>query len=183
MAVYIVLGIVVVLVFYLIGVYNGIIRYKNMVLNAWSGIDVQLKRRADLIPNLVETVKSYVKHEKELLESLTKARTSLLQAGGNTKDAAAANDQLSGALKSLFMVAENYPDLKSNQNFLKMQEELSETEDQVAASRRIYNENVNYFNTRIQIFPNVLIAGMLRFDPFEFFEAEEKDRENVQVKF
>jgi LemA protein len=163
--------------------YNGIVKLKNMVKKAWYGIDVQQKRRTNLIPNLIETVKGYAKHEKELLENVTKARTSLMHAGSDVKKAAKAENMLSSTLKSLFAVAENYPQLKANQNFLKLQEELSETEDQIAASRRIYNENVNYFNTKIESFPSNMIAGMFGFKQFDFFEADPESRKNVNVKF
>jgi LemA protein len=183
MTLYIFSGAVLVLILYLISIYNGMIRYKNMVKNAWSGIDVQLKRRTDLIPNLVETVKGYTTHERDLLQRLTEARTSVLNAGGNVKNAAIADNQLTSALKSLFMVAEAYPDLKANQNYLKLQEEISETEDQVAASRRIYNENVNYFNTKIEVFPNNLVAGIFSFKPYEFFITDDAEKSVVSVKF
>ena len=183
MILYIFLGVGLILLIYLISAYNGMVRYRNMVKTGWSGIDVQLKRRTDLIPNLIETVKGYATHERELLQKLTEARTSMMNAGGDVKNAAQAENQLNGVLKSLFMVAEAYPDLKANQNFLKLQEELSETEDQVAASRRIYNENVNHFNTRIEVFPNNLMAGIFGFKPYDFFVTDDAEKKPVTVKF
>src|SRR6056297_1020943 len=159
---WIILAIIAVIVIALIVMYNGLIRLRNRVQEAWSDIDVQLKRRADLIPNLVNTVKGYAKHEKTLLENITKARSQLMQAG-NVKEKAKANNMLSDTLKSLFAVSENYPDLKANQNFLQLQEELTDTENKIQASRRFYNGNVRDFNTKIQTFPNNIVAGALGF--------------------
>jgi LemA protein len=178
----IVIAVVVVLGFVLVGMYNGLITLKNRVDEAWSDIDVQLKRRYDLIPNLINTVKGYATHEKELFENVTKARTAAMSAGtpGEKQDA---ENMLSGTLKSLFAVSENYPDLKANQNFLELQRELSDTEDKIQASRRFYNGNVRDFNTKIQVFPTNLLAGMLGFVKREFFAADEAEKENVQVKF
>ena len=183
--VYILIGIVVILGLWVLVTYNSLIGLRNDVKKAFSGIDVQLKRRSDLIPNLVNTVKAYAKHEKEVLENVTKARTSIMNgsANGDIKQMAQGENMLSGALKSLFAVAENYPDLKANQNFLELQQELSETEDQVAASRRIYNENVTYFNNKIQMVPSNIIAGMFNFKAEDLFEAQETERKNVEVKF
>lgn len=166
----------------LMGMYNGLITLKNRVDEAWSDIDVQLKRRYDLIPNLINTVKGYATHEKELFENVTKARTAAMNAGtpGEKQDA---ENMLSGTLKSLFAVSENYPDLKANQNFLELQRELSDTEDKIQASRRFYNGNVRDFNTKIQVFPTNLIAGMLGFAKREFFAADEAEKENVNVQF
>jgi LemA protein len=169
-------------VLYIIGIYNGMRVAKIRVGEAWSGIDVQLKRRIDLIPNLVETVKGYAAHEKEVFEKVTEARSALLGASG-AKEAAAADNTLTGALKSLFAVAENYPNLKASDNFRELQEELSDTETKVAASRQFYNSNVLDYNSKIQVFPNVVFAGMFNFKSAEFFEAEEADREPVKVKF
>ncbi len=168
-----------------IGMYNSLIRLKNNVKKSFAGIDVQLKRRTDLIPNLVNTVKGYATHEKELLESLTKARTSIINgaSNGDINAMAEGENMLSGALKSVFAVAENYPDLKANQNFLELQESLEETEDQIAAARRIYNENVNYLNTKIEVFPSNLVASMFGFKHAELYEIAEEDRKNVEVKF
>ena len=178
----IILGVVFLL---FVGMYNSLIKLKNNVKKSFSGIDVQLKRRTDLIPNLINTVKGYASHEKELLESLTKARTSIINgsASGNINAMAEGENMLSGALKSIFAVAENYPDLKANQNFLELQESLEETEDQIAAARRIYNENVNYLNTKIEVFPSNIIAGMFRFQQADLYTITESDRGNVEVKF
>ena len=163
-------------------VYNSLIRLKNRVDEAWSDIDVQLKRRYDLIPNLVNTVKGYAAHEKELFEKVAEARARAMGAK-NAEEQAEAENMLSSTLKSLFAVAENYPDLKANQNFLELQRELTDTEDKIQAARRFYNGNVRDFNTKIQIFPNNLIAGMMHFKQYEFFEADKKERENVKVGF
>ena len=178
----IILGVVFLL---FVGMYNSLIKLKNNVKKSFSGIDVQLKRRTDLIPNLINTVKGYASHEKELLESLTKARTSIINgsASGNINAMAEGENMLSGALKSIFAVAENYPDLKANQNFLELQESLDETEDQIAAARRIYNENVNYLNTKIEVFPSNIIAGMFGFQQADLYTITESDRGNVDVKF
>ncbi len=170
------------LTIWLIGIYNGLIRLKNRVDEAWSDIDVQLKRRYDLIPNLINTVKGYATHEKELFEKVTAARTAAMGAV-NPADKEQAENALSGTLKSLFAVAESYPDLKANQNFLELQRELTDTEDKIQAARRFYNGNVRDFNTKIEIFPNNLISGMLNFTKREFFEAEEGEKENVKVEF
>lgn len=180
---WIVIALIVVAIFWLIGVYNSLIRLRNQTDEAWSDIDVQLKRRYDLIPNLVETVKGYAKHERELFENVTKARTAAMGAQGIAEKGKAEN-MLAGTLKSLFAVAENYPDLKANQNFLKLQDELADTENKIQASRRFYNGNVRDFNTKIQIFPNNMIAGMMGFKDYEFFEIEEAgEREPVKVNF
>jgi LemA protein len=162
--------------------YNGLITLKNRVDEAWSDIDVQLKRRYDLIPNLVNTVKGYATHEKELFERVTAARTAAMSAGSPAEKQDAEN-ALSGTLKTLFAVSENYPDLKANQNFLELQRELTDTEDKIQASRRFYNGNVRDFNTKLQVFPTNLMAGMLGFVAREFFAAEESERENVNVQF
>jgi LemA protein len=178
----ILLIIIAVIVIWLIAVYNGLIRLRNRVDEAWSDIDVQLKRRYDLIPNLVNTVKGYAAHERELFEKVTEARAHAMGAG-TTADKAQAENALSQTLKSLFAVAENYPDLKANQNFLELQRELTDTEDKIQASRRFYNGNVRDFNTKIQVFPNNIIAGMLKFTAREFFGAEEEAKEPVKVEF
>lgn len=180
---YIILGVVILGAAWLIGVYNGLIKLKNRVDESWSDIDVQLKRRYDLIPNLVETVKGYATHEKELFENVTKARSAAMQAG-SLEDKAHAENMLSSTLKSLFAVAENYPDLKASDNFAKLQDELSDTENKIQAARRFYNGMVRDFNTKLQVFPTNMIAGMLNFTKREFFEIEnEAERENVSVKF
>ena len=178
----ILLAIIVILIIWAIAIYNGLIRLKNRVDEAWSDIDVQLKRRYDLIPNLVNTVKGYAAHEKEVFEKVTEARTRAMSAQ-SAGDKAQAENMLSQTLKSLFAVAENYPDLKANQNFLELQRELTDTEDKIQAARRFYNGNVRDFNTKIQVFPNNLIAGSLGYTAREFFEAEEGEKEPVKVEF
>ncbi len=178
----VVLGTVLLLGLVMLGMYNGLIRSRVRSREAWSGIDVQLKRRASLIPNLVETVKGYAAHEREVLENVTRARAMLEQAGGAAQ-AAQADNVLTGALRSLFAVSENYPQLRANENFLALQQELSDVEEKIAFARQFYNRNVMDFNTRIQVFPNVIIASMFNFERFEFFEAEETAREDVQVSF
>lgn len=182
MIMFIGLGVVVVLIVGLVVIYNGLIRAKVRVDEAWSDIDVQLKRRYDLIPNLIETVKGYAKHEKEVFEKVTAQRTQAMNATGPAEKEKAEN-MLSGTLKSLFAVAENYPDLKANQNFLELQKELTDTEDKIQAARRFYNGNVRDFNTKIQVFPNNILAGILGYKNREFFEAEEGDKEPVKVDF
>ena len=181
--IYAILGIVGFLLIVIISIYNSLVRLRNQVRNSWSGIDVQLKRRNDLIPNLVNTVKGYAKHEKELLEHVTQARANVMESRkeGDLDKLSEAENELSGTLKSLFAVAENYPDLKANQNFLKLQEQITETEDQIAASRRIYNENVTYYNNKIETFPSNIFANMFNFEQKNFFET--KDRENVKISF
>ncbi len=176
------LGVVLLFGLWLLSVYNGLIRSRVRTREAYSGIDVQLKRRASLIPNLVETVKGYAAHEREVLENVTRARAQLEQAGSPAAQAQADN-ALTQTLRSLFAVAENYPQLKANENFLQLQSELSDTEEKIAFARQFYNRNVMDFNTRIEVFPNVFIAGMFNFEPFEFFEAEEGTRADVQVSF
>lgn len=182
----IVLGIIAVLVIAVIAMYNGLVRLKNRVDEAWSDIDVQLKRRYDLIPNLVETVKGYAAHERETLEKVVQARNAAMaaQSGGDAKKQAEAENALSATLKSIFALSESYPDLKANQNFLELQRELTDTEDKIQAARRFYNGNVRDFNTKLQVFPTNLMAGTLGFKAREFFEiGEAKEREAVQVKF
>ena len=178
----ILLVIVAVIAIAIIGMYNGLIRLKNRVEEAWSDIDVQLKRRYDLIPNLINTVKGYAAHEREVFEKVTLARTQAMNAG-STKDKAEAENALSGTLKTLFAVSENYPELKANQNFLELQRELTDTEDKIMAARRFYNGNVRDFNTKIEVFPTNIFAGMLNFTKRDFFEAGEGERENVKVEF
>lgn len=167
---------------FILFLYNGLVTLKTRIDEAWSGIDVQLKRRVDLIPNLIETVKGYAKHEKEVFENVTKARSALLSAG-TPKNAAQANDQLTGALKSLFAVAEAYPELKASQNFLELQQQLGDTEDKIAYSRQFYNSNVLDYNVKIKVFPNILLASALGFKEAEFFKANEAERESVKVSF
>ncbi len=176
------LGIIVIIMFFVWSLYNGLVTTRMRVREGWSGIDVQLKRRSNLIPNLVEAVKGYAKHEREVLENVTKARSALLKAG-DAKEAAQADNLLTGALKSLFAVAEDYPDLKASENFKHLQEELSDTETKIAASRQFYNTNVLDYNTKIKVFPNVLLANIFGFQPETFFKVEEAAREPVKVKF
>ena len=178
----ILIGLVVLVGVYLVATYNGLIVLRTRIQEALSGIDVQLKRRADLIPNLVEVVKGYAKHEKEVFENVTKARSSLMGAG-SLKEKAEADNQLTGALKSLFAVAEAYPQLQASTNFQDLQKQLGDTEDKVAYSRQFYNSNVLDFNTKIQTLPINLVAPMLGFKQFEFFQASEEDRKKVEVKF
>lgn len=163
-------------------VYNSLVTAKVRIKEALSQIDVQLKRRTDLIPNLVETVKGYAKHERELLEKVTEARSSLMSAKSASAKAEA-NNALSDTLKSLFAVAENYPDLKASQNFLSLQEELADTENKIAYARQFYNGNVRDYNTQLQVFPSNVIGNMFGFKEADFFETEEKDKEPVKVKF
>lgn len=167
---------------YLWYTYNSLITAKVRISEALAHIDVQLKRRTDLIPNLVETVKGYAKHEKELFENVTKARTSLMQANSN-KDKAAANNMLTDTLKSLFAVAENYPQLKANENFAKLQDEITDTEDKIAYSRQFLNSNVLAYNTKLSLFPSNIIGNTFGFKSAEFFGATEEDKKPVKVSF
>jgi len=179
---YIVLAIVVIALLWLVGVFNSLVRLRNRAQEAFSDIDVQLKRRYDLIPNLVESVKGYMAHEAGVFERVTQARSQAMQATGLAK--AAAENQLSGALKSLFAVAENYPQLKANENFLQLQGELTDTEDKIQSARRFYNGMVRDLNIRIQSFPSNLIAGSLGFKAMEFFgELSEAEKQPVKVQF
>lgn len=179
---YIVIGIVVLILGWLLITYNGLITLRNRVREAWSQIDVQLKRRASLIPNLVEAVKGYVKHEKTVLENVTKARAAMVGAG-SPHEKAAANDMLTGALKSLFAVAEAYPDLKASENFKQLQEELSDTETKVAASRQFYNTNVLDLNNSLEQIPSAWVGSMFNFTKEDFFKASEEEKKDVEVKF
>jgi LemA protein len=180
-AVWIVLAIIVVVVLALIGMYNGLITRKNRVEEAQSDIDVQLKRRYELIPNLVNTVKGYAAHESGVFEKVTELRAGLLT--GTTAEKVATSNQLTETLKSLFAVAENYPELKANQNFLSLQADLTDTQDKIMASQRFYNANVRDFNTAIQVFPTNLIASSLGFSKFDFIEATAAETQNVNVQF
>ncbi len=178
-----VLVVVVLIILWLIAVYNGLIRLRNRVAEAWSDIDVQLKRRYDLIPNLVEIVKGYMKHEEGVLTKVTEARTKAMQAK-SLEEKGKAENMLSETLKSLFAVSENYPNLKASENFLQLQDEISDTENKIQAARRFYNGQVRDFNTKLQVFPTNMIANMLGFKAREFFEvAKDEERENVKVKF
>ncbi|MCR5260706.1 MAG: LemA family protein [Candidatus Gastranaerophilales bacterium] len=163
-------------------VYNGLVVLKNQVKNAWSQIDVQLKRRYDLIPNLVETVKGYAAHEKSALEAVIKARQTAINID-NVKDKAVAENALSGALKSLFAVAENYPDLKANENFLQLQEEITSTENKISYARQFYNDSVLEYNNKKEMFPTNMIATIFNFEHRDFFEASVTEKEAPQVKF
>ncbi len=177
--------IVVVLALFVIGAYNGLVRARNRIDNAWSQIDVQLKRRYDLIPNLVETVKGYAAHEKSTFEAVTAARANAISAqeGGSPAQQAQAENALTGTLKSLFAVAEAYPDLKANQNFLNLQEELTSTEDRIAYARQFYNDSVLNYNNNIQTFPRSVLAGMFNFDKREYFEGDPEATGPVKVEF
>ena len=176
------LAVLIVLGIFLIGMYNSLVQLRVRCDSAWSGIDVQLKRRHDLIPNLVETVKGYAAHEKGTFENIAKFRSMAMQATGPV-DKAAAENQLTGALKSLFAVAENYPQLQASQEFTQLQNSLSEIEDAIQNSRRYYNAVVRDLNTKIQSFPTNILAGMFGFQQKQFFEAAAADREPVAVKF
>jgi LemA protein len=181
-ALIIVLVLIALVVIFAIVTFNGVVRLRNRVDNAWSQIDVQLKRRYDLIPNLVETVKGYAAHERQTLEAVIQARNMGVNAQGPAQQAQAEN-MLTGALKSLFALSEAYPDLKANQNFLQLQEELTGTEGRIAYARQFYNDTVQRYNTKIQTFPAVVVAGAMNFTPREYFEVDEQSREPVRVSF
>jgi len=172
-------------VLFLIGIFNALVRLRNQVKNAWAQIDVQLKRRHDLIPNLVETAKGYMRHERETLENITKARNLAVQASGSgVGEQAKAEGQLGRALGQFFVVVENYPDLKASQNFLALQEELTSTENKIGFARQFYNDQVLGFNNKIQMFPSNVVAGAFNFKQGEFFEIEEAaEREVPEVSF
>lgn len=179
----IVLALVALLVLYVILAYNGLVRSRNQIENSWSQIDVQLKRRLDLIPNLVETVKGYAAHERQTLEAVIQARNAAIAAPDTPQAQAQADNALTGALRQLFALGEAYPDLKANQNFLALQEELTATEGRVAYARQFYNDSVLSYNNRLQVFPTVIIARMFGFDRREYFEAEESARTVPTVEF
>ncbi len=179
----VVLGIVLILVIWFVAIYNGLVRLKNQVKNAWSQIDVQLKRRHDLIPNLVETVKGYASHEKETLERVVQARSRAMGAKG-IDERIQAEGELGQALGRLMLLVESYPDLKANQNFLALQEELTSTENKISFARQFYNDSVMTYNNKIQMFPSNVVAGMFNFKEATFFKVEnEAEREAPQVKF
>jgi len=178
----VIVAIVVLALIILVTMYNGLVRSRNRVKEAWSGIDVQLRRRASLVPNLVETVKGYASHERETFEEVTRARSAVEQAG-TIPDAAAANNMLTGALRHLFAVAENYPELRASENFRDLQNELSDIEEKIAFSRQFYNTNVLDYNNRLQTVPTVFIANTFGFTREEFFEADEEGRAEVRVDF
>lgn len=178
----ILLSIIGLCILFVIFLYNSLVKLKNQVKNAWAQIDVQLKRRNDLIPNLVETVKGYMKHEKTTLENITKARSAILSAK-TIEEKAKASNQLTQTLKSLFAVSENYPDLKASQNFLQLQEEITGTENKISYSRQHFNDIVMLFNTKIEVFPNNIFASMLNYKQEKMFEAAEEEKKNVKVSF
>lgn len=168
---------------YAVSIYNGLVRLRNQVKNAWSQIDVQLKRRHDLIPNLIETVKGYMTHERETLETITRARSAAVDAS-SVADKSKAESELSGALQRFNLVVENYPDLKANQNFLALQEELTSTENKISFARQNYNDQVLFYNNKIEMFPSNILAGMFNFTKEEFFEIKVPgERETPKVQF
>ncbi len=186
LALYILIGVLVLTGLWLVGAYNGLVTLRNRTKEAWSDIDVQLKRRHDLIPNLLESVKGFMTHERTLLENITKARSTAMtaQASGNTTELGKAETALSSMMGSLRVAVEAYPDLKANQNMAQLMDELSDTENKIQASRRFYNGQVRDFNTKMEHFPTNMIASSLNFQKFDFFQiSDEKERENVQVKF
>lgn len=178
----IIIAVVVLLLLYGVSTHNGLVKLRNMVKDQWSQIDVLLKRRSDLIPNLVETVKGYTKHEKETLEAVIAARNKAVSATG-IEDEMKANGELTGALNKLFALAESYPELKANTNFMDLQNNLKDTEDKISYARQFYNDAVLKYKNKIEMFPSSIIAGMFHFEPEPFFEATEAERENVKVKF
>jgi LemA protein len=182
-ALLVIVAIVVLVGLYVVVVYNGMIRRRNRIESAWAQIDVQLQRRYDLIPNLVETVKGYASHERELFERVTQARTQAMGTTGGVAAQAQAENQITSAVRGLLAVAESYPDLKANQNFLALQEELAGTEGRIAYARQFYNDTVQDWNTRIQRFPGNLVAGAFKFTPREYFEADDTSRGPVSVQF
>lgn len=182
LTVWIILGILVVIAIYAIAVYNSFISLRQKSSEALADIDVQLKRRYDLIPNLVETVKGYASHESTVFEDVTKARSQAMNASG-LEDKAEAENMLSGTLKSLFAISENYPELKANENFLELQRELSDTENKIQAARRFYNSIVMSLNTKIESFPDTIIASIAKFEKKEYFEIADSEKENVKVSF
>lgn len=183
--VWIIIAIVILLVLWMVGMYNVLVRLRNETKNAWAQIDVQLKRRHDLIPNLIETVKGYMNHERQTLESVTQARTQAVNvSGGTVAEQAQAENMLSKTLRSLFAVSENYPDLKANQNFLALQEELTSTENKISFARQFYNDAVMKLNNKIQMFPSNMMASMFNFKQAESFEIEvAAEREVPKVSF
>lgn len=183
LSIIIILVLIVALVLFLISIYNALIRLRNQVKNAWSQIDVQLKRRHDLIPNLIETVKGYMKHERDTLENITRYRSQAMEAG-SVGEKSKAEGLLSGALGQLRVQIENYPDLKANQNFLSLQEELTGTENRISFARQAYNDQVLFFNNKIQMFPSNVVAGMFGFKTEEFFQIEDqREKEVPKVSF
>ena len=183
MVLWIVLAIVVLLIIFIIGIYNNLVRLRQKVKNSWSQIDVQLQRRFDLIPNLLETVKGYMNHESEVLTKVSELRTSWANAG-TVREKAELDNQLSGALKTIMAVSENYPNLKANQNFSELQQELQNTENKISFSRQFYNDSVTMYNTKLEVVPSNIIASMFGFKPEELFKAESNEaRKNVKIDF
>lgn len=182
MVLYIILGILILIVIYVVATHNNLVNLRNKVENEWSQIDIQLKRRFDLIPNLVETVKGYAKHEKDTLDSVIKARNTYVSAS-LPEDQMKANGELTNAISKLFALSEAYPDLKANTNFQNLQTNLKETEDKITYARQFYNDSVLKLNNKIEMFPSNLIALIFKFEKKTFFEVAETERENVQVKF
>ena len=182
MAMWIVIGVVVVLVLYVISIFNSLTRLKNKVKTNWSQIDVVLKRRADLIPNLVETVKGYAKHEKETLDNVIKARNTYVNAS-MPGDQMKASGELTQALSKLMMLSEAYPDLKANTNFVQMQNDLKETEDKITFARQFYNDSVYTYQNKLEMFPSNIIANLFHFEEFKFFETDEQSKEVPKVEF
>ena len=178
----IIFAVIILLVFYGIGVYNKLVNSRNKVKDQWAQIDVQLKRRADLIPNLVETVKGYAKHEKDTLTEVIEARNKFVSAGSINEEIEA-NNQLTGALNKLFALSESYPELKANQNFISLQNDLKDTEDKISYARQFYNDTVLTYNNLVQMFPSNIIANMFKFKVYEFFKIEEKEKEVPKVSF
>lgn len=180
---YVLLGLLIVVVLFVIIIYNSLIILKNRIENAWAQIDVQTKKRFDLVPNLVEVVKGYAKHEKAVFTEITSARTAIMKAGSDIRAKAKAENMMSGALKSLFAVAENYPTLRASENFMQLQEEVSGIESKIAYARQFYNDSVLSFNAKIQTFPTNVLAGMFGFKEKQYFEIEEEARKNVKISF
>ena len=179
---YILIGVVVLIILFVIATYNSLVTLRNRVKDQWSQIDVQLKRRFDLIPNLVETIKGYAKHEKETLEAVIKARNTFLSAN-TPEEEMKANGELTQAMSKLFALSEAYPDLKANTNFISLQKELQETEDKIAYARQFYNDTVLVYNNKVEMFPITIVAGMFKFKREAFFEIEASERQNVKVQF
>ncbi len=179
---YILIGVVVLIILFVIATYNSLVTLRNRVKDQWSQIDVQLKRRFDLIPNLVETIKGYAKHEKETLEAVIKARNTFLSAN-TPEEEMKANGELTQAMSKLFALSEAYPDLKANTNFISLQKELQETEDKIAYARQFYNDTVLVYNNKVEMFPSNIVAGMFKFKREAFFEIEASERQNVKVQF
>ena len=182
MAIWIFIGIIVLLILYVVSSYNGLVKLKNKVKTNWSQIDVVLKRRADLIPNLVETVKGYAQHEQDTLEEVIQARNTYVQANA-PEEQMKASGELTQALNKLLMLSEAYPDLKANTNFVQLQNDLKETEDKIAFARQFYNDSVYAYQNKREMFPSNIIAGMFHFEEFPFFETDEQSKEVPKVEF